>query len=166
MLRPSFGSNGAHRESPNCGAMRLWSRSVHHHRTCGGSWSISTAIRRGIGTQSRRSANCASAGSVKINVPRQGEKRGPVDNLVTEIVTDHRLCWRSLSWYRFLVYGVRCRHLEAQSDGTTVFREVETMHGPLSGVIRRAMAPQLLRGLQAECDSLKEEVERVTTESQ
>jgi uncharacterized protein YndB with AHSA1/START domain len=99
-------------------------------------------------------------GEVRINVPRQGEKRGPVNNRVTELVTDHRLCWRSLSWYKFLVYGVRCRHLEAQPDGTTVFREVETMHGLLAGLIRRAMAPQLLRGLQAECDSLKEEVER------
>lgn len=112
-------------------------------------------------------------GHVTINVPRQGEKRGPVDNLVIEIVADRRLCWRSLSWYRFLVYGVRCRHLEAQSDGTTVFREVETMHGPLAGVIRRTMAPQLLRGLQTECDSLREtecdslreEVERTSKKS-
>lgn len=100
-------------------------------------------------------------GEVVINVPRQKEKRGPVNNRVTELVADHRLCWRSLSWYKFLVYGVRCRHLEVQPDGTTVFREVETMHGILSGAIRMAMAPQLLRGLQTECDSLKEEVERL-----
>lgn len=100
-------------------------------------------------------------GEVVINVPRQKEKRGPVNNRVTELVVDHRLCWRSLSWYKFLVYGVRCRHLEVQPDGTTVFREVETMHGILAGVIRMAMAPQLLRGLQTECDSLKEEVERL-----
>ena len=99
-------------------------------------------------------------GEVEINVPRQGEKRGPVNNRVTELVINQRLCWRSLSWYKFLVYGVRCRHLEVQSDGTTIFREVETMHGSLAGVIQRAMAPQLLRGLQSECDSLKEEVER------
>jgi len=99
-------------------------------------------------------------GEVEINVPRQGEKRGPVNNRVTELVVDQRLCWRSLSWYKFLVYGVRCRHLELQSDGTTMFREVETMHGSLAGVVQRAMAPQLLRGLQSECDSLKEEVER------
>jgi hypothetical protein len=44
-----------------------------------------------------------------------------------------------------------------------VFREIEVMHGPLAGVIRRAMAPQLLRGLQTECDSLKQEVERAHT---
>ena len=99
-------------------------------------------------------------GEVEINVPRQGEKRGPVNNRVTELVINQRLCWRSLSWYKFLVYGVRCRHLEVQSDGTTIFREVETMHGSLAGVIQRAMAPQLLRGLQSECESLKEEVER------
>ena len=99
-------------------------------------------------------------GEVEINVPRQGEKRGPVNNRVTELVINQRLCWRSLNWYRFLVYGVRCRHLEVQPDGTTIFREVETMHGSLAGVIQRAMAPQLLRGLQSECDSLKEEVER------
>ncbi len=103
-------------------------------------------------------------GEVEINVPRQGEKRGPVNNRVTELVVDQRLCWRSLSWYRLLVYGVRCRHLEAQSDGSTVFREVETMHGPLAGVIQRAMATQLLRGIQTECDSLKQEVERAGTE--
>jgi hypothetical protein len=103
-------------------------------------------------------------GEVVINVPRQKEKRGPVNNRVTELVVDHRLCWRSLSWYQFLVYGIRCRHLEVQPDGTTVFREVETMHGILSGVIRRAMAPQLLRGLHAECDSLRDEVERLRSE--
>ena len=97
---------------------------------------------------------------VEINVPRQGEKRGPVNNRVTELVINQRLCWRSLSWYKFLVYGVRCRHLEVQPDGTTLFREVETMHGSLAGIIQRVMAPQLLRGLQSECDSLKEEVER------
>jgi uncharacterized protein YndB with AHSA1/START domain len=102
-------------------------------------------------------------GEVVINVPRQREKRGPVTNRVTELVVNQRLCWRSLSWYRFLVYGVRCRHLEAESDGSTVFREIEVMHGPLAGVIRRAMAPQLLRGLQTECDSLKQEVERANT---
>jgi uncharacterized membrane protein len=100
------------------------------------------------------------AGEVEINVPRQGGKRGPVNNRVTELVINQRLCWRSLSWYRFLVYGVRCRHLEVQPDGTTVFREVETMHGPLAGIIQRAMAPQLLDGLQTECDSLRDEVER------
>jgi uncharacterized membrane protein len=99
-------------------------------------------------------------GEVEINVPRQGEKRGPVNNRVTELVINQRLCWRSLSWYKFLVYGVRCRHLEVQPDGSTIFREVETMHGSLAGVIQRAMAPQLLRGLQSECESLKEEVER------
>jgi len=104
-------------------------------------------------------------GEVEINVPRQREQRGLVNNRVTELVVDERLCWRSLSWYRFLVYGIRCRHLEAQPDGTTVFREVETMHGPLAGVIQRAMAPQLLRGLQTECDSLKQEVERISTET-
>ena len=99
-------------------------------------------------------------GEVEINVPRQGGKRGPVNNRVTELVINERLCWRSLSWYRFLVYGVRCRHLDVQPDGTTVFHEVETMHGPLAGVIRRAMAPQLLGGLQTECDSLRDEVDR------
>jgi hypothetical protein len=98
-------------------------------------------------------------GEVVINVPRQGEKRGPVNNRVTELLVNERLCWRSLSWYRFLVYGIRCRILEATSDGRTVFREVETMYGPLAGVIKRTMAPQLLRGLQTECDSLKHEVE-------
>ena len=103
-------------------------------------------------------------GEVEIIVPRQGEKRGPVNNRVTEIVTDERLCWRSLSWYRYLVYGVRCRHLEGQPDGSTVFREVETMHGPLAGLVKRAMAEQLLRGLQTECDSLKQEVERTASE--
>ena len=104
-------------------------------------------------------------GEVEINVPRQREQRGLVNNRVTELVVDERLCWRSLSWYRFLVYGIRCRHLEAQPDGTTVFREVETMHGLLAGVVHRAMAPQLLRGLQTECDSLKQEVERISTET-
>ena len=79
---------------------------------------------------------------------------------MTELVVDDRLCWRSLSWYRFLVYGVRCRHLELRADGTTTFREVETMHGPLAGVIRRTMAPQLLDGLRTECESLRAEVER------
>jgi uncharacterized protein YndB with AHSA1/START domain len=100
-------------------------------------------------------------GEVEIMVPRQGGKYGPVNNRVTELVPNERLCWRSLSWFRFLVYGVRCRHIEPQPDGTTVFREIETMHGPLAGLIQRSMAAQLLSGLQAECDSLREEVERI-----
>jgi len=103
-------------------------------------------------------------GEVEISVPRQGEKRRAVNNRVTELVVDQRLRWRSLSWYRLLVYGRRCRHLEAQPDGSTLFREVETMHGPLAGVIQRAMATQLLLGLQTECDSLKQEVERPGTQ--
>jgi hypothetical protein len=40
------------------------------------------------------------------------------------------------------------------------------MHGPLAGVIRRAMALQLLRGMQTECDSPKEELGRASTEFQ
>jgi uncharacterized protein YndB with AHSA1/START domain len=103
-------------------------------------------------------------GSVKIFVPRGG-RPGLVNNRVTEVVPDERLCWRSLSWYRFLAYGVRCRHLEPQPDGTTVFREIETMHGPMAGLIKRMLATSLLEGLQAECDSLKEEVERRARET-
>lgn len=98
-------------------------------------------------------------GEVEIMVPRQGEKYGPVNNVVTELVANERLCWRSLGWMRFLVYGIRCRLLQEQSDGSTLFREVETMHGPIAPLIIRSMGPQLLRGLQTECDSLKEEVE-------
>ncbi|MCU1462046.1 MAG: hypothetical protein JWO37_2121 [Acidimicrobiales bacterium] len=99
-------------------------------------------------------------GEVKIVVPLWKEKRGPVNNRVTELVPNKRLCWRSLSWFKFLAYGVRCRHLEGQPDGSTVFREVETMHGAFAGVIHRLHGPHLLRGLQTECDSLKAEVER------
>ena len=99
-------------------------------------------------------------GEVKIVVPLWKEKRGPVNNRVTELVANERLCWRSLSWFKIVAYGVRCRILEGQADGTTLFREVETMHGPLAGLIHRLQGPQLLQGLQTECDSLKEEVER------
>jgi uncharacterized protein YndB with AHSA1/START domain len=99
-------------------------------------------------------------GEVEIMVPRGAAKPGPVNNRVTELVPDERLCWRSLSWYRFLAYGIRCRHLEPQPDGTTVFREIETMHGPLGRLVERTMGPQLLQGLQTECDSLKEELSR------
>jgi hypothetical protein len=41
-----------------------------------------------------------------------------------------------------------------------VFREVETMHGLLAGLVVGTMGPELLKGLQTECDSLKDEVER------
>jgi uncharacterized protein YndB with AHSA1/START domain len=99
-------------------------------------------------------------GEVKIVVPLWKEKRGPVNNRVTELVANERLCWRSLSWFKIVAYGVRCRILEGQADGTTLFREVETMHGPLAGLIHRLHGPHLLQGLQTECDSLKEEVER------
>jgi hypothetical protein len=99
-------------------------------------------------------------GEVEIVVPLWKEKRGRVNNRVTELVPNERLCWRSLSWFKFLAYGVRCRCLEAQTDGSTVFREVETMHGLLAGLIHRVHGPHLLRGLQTECDSLKAEVER------
>ena len=98
-------------------------------------------------------------GEVEIMVPRGAAKRGPVNNRVTELVPDERLCWRSLSWYRFLAYGIRCRHLEPQLDGTTVFREVESMHGALGWLVERTMGRQLLVGLQSECDSLRDAVE-------
>ena len=102
-------------------------------------------------------------GEVEIEVPQRGEKYAPMNNRVTELVENQRLCWQSLGWFRFLVYGVRCRTLEAQPDGSTLFREVETQHGPLSGLIERSMGEQLLRGLQTECDSLKERVEAGAT---
>ena len=98
-------------------------------------------------------------GTVTIMVPQRGEKYGPVANRVTEVITNERLCWRSLGWYRFLVYGERCRYLEEQSDGSTLFREVEVTHGPLANMIHRTMGEQLRRGLQTECDSLREAVE-------
>ena len=97
---------------------------------------------------------------VEIIVPRGKAKPGPVNNRVTELVANERLCWRSLSWYRFIAYGVRCRVLEPQPDGSTIFREVETMYGVMAGTIKRSMGQELLQGLQRECDSLKEEVER------
>ena len=99
-------------------------------------------------------------GEVKIIVPRGKGKPGPVNNRVTALVEDERLCWESLNWYRFLVYGERCRHIEAQPDGSTVFREIETMHGLLARLVVGTMGPELLKGLQTECDSLNEEVER------
>lgn len=101
-------------------------------------------------------------GEVVITVPRGKARPGPVNNRVTELVEDERLCWQSLSWYRFLAYGVRCRIIEPQPDGSTTFRELETMYGGMASVIKVSMGKQLLAGIQAECDSLKEEVERRT----
>lgn len=97
--------------------------------------------------------------NVRITVPdgRGGERE--VDNVITEIVPQERLCWRSLGWYRWLVSGVRCRHLEELPDGRTRFSEIEVTSGPLAGLIHRTMGEQLLDGLRVECESLKEACE-------
>jgi uncharacterized protein YndB with AHSA1/START domain len=98
-------------------------------------------------------------GEVEI-VVRLGSGQQRVDNRVTDLSSEQRLCWESLNWYRVLVYGVRCRFLEPGPDGSTVFREVETMHGLLAPVIKAFMATPMLDGLRRECESLKAEVER------
>jgi hypothetical protein len=98
-------------------------------------------------------------GTVEI-VARLGNGQQRVNNRVSEVILHQRLCWESLNWYRFLVFGVRCRELEPQPDHTTIFRETEVLHGLLAGVIQRFMGAAMGHGLKIECESLKEEVER------
>lgn len=94
-------------------------------------------------------------------VVRLGSSTQRVNNKVLEIVPEKRLCWVSMNWYQMLVHGTRCRVLEAQPDGTTRFRESETMQGPFARLVIRLLHNQLAAGLQAECDSIKAEAERL-----
>lgn len=89
-----------------------------------------------------------------------GRSTQRVNNRVLEITPPRRLCWVSRSWYSVLVYGVRCRTITPQADGKTLFREEETMRGPLRGVVVGILKHQLLEGLRAECESVKAEAER------
>lgn len=99
-------------------------------------------------------------GEVKIEVPQWRGKRSWINNVVTDIVDEERLCWRSTSWFDFLVTGTRCRLLEPLPGGGTRFSEVEEMSGPLAGLVKRGMGEQLLGGLQDECDSVRDEALR------
>jgi uncharacterized protein YndB with AHSA1/START domain len=101
-------------------------------------------------------------GYVKI-IANVGTSKQHVNNRVLELDAPNKLCWESLNWYHALVYGVRCRTITAQPDGTTLFREEETMYGPLAGLIQGMMGKQLLGGLRTECNSMKAEVERRNT---
>jgi uncharacterized protein YndB with AHSA1/START domain len=102
-----------------------------------------------------------AGGEVEI-VARLGNGTQRVNNRVLEIIPEQTLCWVSMNWYQALVRGTRCRYLEPQTDGTTHFRERETMQGPFARIVVGLMRRQLAAGLQAECDSLKAEAERLT----
>jgi uncharacterized protein YndB with AHSA1/START domain len=102
-----------------------------------------------------------AGGEVEI-VARLGNSTQRVKNRVLEIIPEQKLCWVSMNWYQFLVRGTRCRYLEAQPDGTTFFLERETMKGPVARIVVGLMHEQLAAGLQAECESLKAEAERLT----
>lgn len=93
-------------------------------------------------------------------VAQIGQSGQRVNNRVLELDAPHLLCWESRNWYHALAYGVRRRTLTLQPDGTTLFREEETMYGPLAGIIRLALEKQLLAGLRLECECLKTETER------
>ena len=101
-----------------------------------------------------------AGGEVEI-VAKLGNGSQRVNNRVLEIIPEQKLCWVSLNWYQFLVHGTRCRFLKAQPDGTTLFLEQETMQGPLARMVVGMMRDQLAAGLQAECESLKAEAERL-----
>lgn len=102
-----------------------------------------------------------AGGEVEI-VARLGNSTQRVKNRVLEIIPEQKLCWVSMNWYQFLVRGTRCRYLEAQPDGATFFLERETMKGPVARIVVGLMHEQLAAGLQAECESLKAEAERLT----
>lgn len=103
-------------------------------------------------------------GEVEI-VVRLGSGTQRVNNRVLEVSPQQRLCWVSLNWYQFLVRGTRCRVLEPLSDASTRFRETEIMQGSLARLVVGLMRPQLAAGLQAECESIKDEAERIARSS-
>jgi hypothetical protein len=102
-----------------------------------------------------------AGGEVEI-VAHLGNSTQRVNNRVLEIIPEHKLCWVSLNWYAFLVRGTRCRSLQTQPDGSTLFGEREIMAGPFARIVVGLMREQLAAGLQAECESLKAEAERLT----
>lgn len=103
----------------------------------------------------------AAGGEVEI-IARLGNGTQRVNNRVIDIIPEEKLCWVSMNWYQFLVRGTRCRHLETQPEGDTLFLERETMEGPFARIVVGLMRAQLAAGLQAECESLKAEAERRT----
>jgi hypothetical protein len=127
-------------------------------------WQVLTTLER-YGEWNRYSPEAhgtlTASGEVEI-VARLGNSTQRVNNRVLEIIPEQKLCWVSLNWYQFLVRGTRCRFMEAQPDGSTLFLERETMQGPFARIVVGLMREQLAAGLQAECESLKAEAERLT----
>lgn len=109
---------------------------------------------------SREAHGDLRVGGIVTIVVQLGSEQQRVANKVLEIIPNQRLCWQSQNWYRFLVSGKRCRFLQAQPDGTTVFRQEEFMTGIIAPFIKRIYEPRIIQGIQIECESLKAEVER------
>jgi hypothetical protein len=126
-------------------------------------WQVLTTLER-YGEWNRYSSEAhgtlAAGGEVEI-VARLGNSTQRVNNRVLEIIPEQKLCWVSMNWYQFLVRGTRCRMLQPQQNGTTLFLEREIMEGPFARLVVGLMRPQLAAGLQAECESLKAEAERL-----
>lgn len=88
-----------------------------------------------------------------------GESTQVVSNVITVLVPEQELCWQSLNWYRFLVYGTRCRQLQIV-DGTTVtIRHSERFQGPLAWLIEVFLKSEIENGLKTHDLSLKKAAE-------
>ncbi len=92
---------------------------------------------------------------------RLGDEVRQVPNRVTRIEPERVLCWHSTNWYEPLVRGTRCRFLEPQGAGATLFRHHEIMEGPLAGLIERIYRPRIDAGLDQMNADLKRAAEAV-----
>jgi hypothetical protein len=106
-----------------------------------------------------KASGTLAVGSVVRVEARLGADTHVVDNVITEVVPEQRLCWRSKNWYGFLVAGTRCRTLEQRGTATT-YRHHEIFEGPLAWLIERIMRPRIERGLDTHDADLKRAAER------
>ena len=87
-----------------------------------------------------------------------GSLQFDVNNLVTSVVPGRRLCWRSQNWYRSLVWGTRCRTVEARGAAAVIHHH-EIFEGPLSWLIERALRGRIERGIETHDRDLKRAAE-------
>jgi hypothetical protein len=81
-----------------------------------------------------------------------------VDNRITRLTPGRELCWRSLSWYRHLVWGTRCRAVEARG-GAAVIHHHEVFEGPLAWLVGLAFKGRIERGIATHDRDLKRAAE-------
>ncbi|MFJ6635894.1 SRPBCC domain-containing protein [Streptomyces sp. NPDC091376] len=85
----------------------------------------------------------------------------------TILVTDPytRFCWRDAGWNALFVYGQRCRTLQVQPDGRTLYTSELLLDGVLTAVADRVLGQAMRDGMAAEATALKDHAETPVSNS-